>query len=288
MLAALRLVRRRWASTWSSPAAASAPPPTTSRRPSSATSAGARWCSTPRSRSGSRRSCCRCAHAGRTSTEETIRESNRKQAVIPAGRDGDRPGRHGAGAGRAAGPAGAGPDGRGAARAAARAAADVARRDRDRRPLPWRFGARRCTSSGCCGCTACPESEIATTLREAARVGCRPRADRGHDLRARRRARDRHALRAGRSARPTRRSPRSCASATPTRCTPMTAATSTIRWPRCCVAAGPARRRRRVLHRRAAARTPDRPSRGLGLPARRHRRLLERGQGAARGGACAS
>ena len=68
----------RW--TWCSPAAGSGRPPTTSRPRSSGASRAARWSSTRRSRSASRRSCGRCRNAGRTST---WRRSRRATASRP-------------------------------------------------------------------------------------------------------------------------------------------------------------------------------------------------------------
>ena len=93
---------------------------------------------------------------------DAVRAANRKQALVPEGAYvidpvGTAPGRGGA---REA-------DGRGAAGPAARAPADVARRrwraSRCRRPSP---GAPS-TGRRWCGCSGCPESGLAETLRDA-------------------------------------------------------------------------------------------------------------------------
>ena len=157
--------------------------------------------------------------------EDAIRASNRKQALVPDGRDGARAGRHRARARRAGhrptvlvlpGPA-------------ARAAADV--------------GDGAGDASRCASCSrgagayeqrimrlfGIPESEIAAL---AARDRGRRRADRAardHHLPAARGDRDRDGVRAaGRRRSTTRSRPRS-ASATPTRCSPTTARRSTTR-----------------------------------------------------------
>ena len=83
-----------------------------------------------------------------------------------------------------------------------------------------------------------PESEIATTLREAEAAGVRARADRGHDLRARRRARDRDALRAARRRGLRRLRADRARAPRPTCSTPTTAPASTSRSRRCCVEQG--------------------------------------------------
>ena len=83
---------------------------------------------------------------------EAIRASNRKQAVVPRGRDGARAGRHGA---RARGaPADGAPDDRRAARPAARAAARCGRAAvADRRVPRGRWRARSSCARRCCGCS---------------------------------------------------------------------------------------------------------------------------------------
>ena len=84
---------------------------------------------------------------------EAVRASNRKQALVPEGAHGDRPGRHSAGARRAAGRRRRARD-RGDARTAARAARDVAAGGGHRRVPGRRSGARRIhtrTRSGCSG-----------------------------------------------------------------------------------------------------------------------------------------
>ncbi len=76
----------------------------------------------------------------------------------------------------------------------------------------------------------------------------------------------------------TRRSPTSCARATPTRSSPTTAAPSTSSGRGAAARASADDRHRRVLHRRAARRTPHRARRLLRPRRRRDRRLLQRGQ----------
>jgi molybdenum cofactor synthesis domain-containing protein len=115
------------------------------------------------------------------------------QAGDRAGRrDRARAGRHGAGARRAAGRRAPRADRRRIAGTTARAAAAVGWRRR-RRPSPARSKGARTMSSGCCGSTACRSRRSPRRCggrRERGRSG----ADRGHDLPAPRRDRDRHAL----------------------------------------------------------------------------------------------
>ena len=151
----------------------------------------------------------------------------------PAGRDDDRAGRDRAGARRAARRGARRPDRRRPARPAARAAADVGGRRRGRRRSPPRSATRRSTSSAMLRLYGLPESEIATTLRAAERGRRRARQTRGHDVRPRRRARDRHPLRAATRPPSTPASSGSCASATRTRSSPTTARRSTSRSRRC-------------------------------------------------------
>ena len=191
-----------------------------------AASRGARWCSTRRSRSGSRRSCAPLLKRWPEHRPRGDRAGNRKQATIPAGATVLEP--VGTAPGLVVTPAdGSGPDGRRAAGAAARAAADVA--------------AAVETSAGCAPCWSgrgdyrqrtlrlfgIPESEIAETLRVAERDGvelialevttCLKRGE--VEVVTRYEPDGEGAYRRLRA--------RSCASATPTRCSPRTAARST-------------------------------------------------------------
>ena len=140
-------------------------------------------------------------------TEETIRAVQPQAGGRARGRDGARAGRHRARRSSCRRPRAA------AARPSSCCPGPPRElqpmwRDGDRRPTPFAHAIRGATvyEQRMLRLFGLPESEIATTLRaaEARRRGARP--DRGHDLRARRRARDRHPLRAARRARSTTRS----------------------------------------------------------------------------------
>ena len=104
-------------------------------------------------------------------TEEAIRASNRKQAVVPAGATVIEP------VGTA--PALVVPPAEGRDGPTVVVLPGPPRelqpmwqqRDRDRRVRAARSATRRSTSSARCASTGCPESEIATTLREAEHAG---------------------------------------------------------------------------------------------------------------------
>ena len=104
-------------------------------------------------------------------SEEAIREANRKQAVIPAGATVLEPGRHRARTRRAARGGPRRPDRGRAARTAARAAADLGGWPRE--PQAFADATRDATvyEQRVLRLFGLPESEIATTLREAQAAG---------------------------------------------------------------------------------------------------------------------
>ncbi len=124
---------------------------------------------------------------------EAVLLSNRKQAVIPSGAVDPRAGRDGAGPRRDARLPGR--RRRWSCCRARRASCSRCGRRRWTSPrCRRRWRARSRTGARCCGCSGCPESEIAATLRAAVDRGHRARPARGHDVPAARRGRGRHAL----------------------------------------------------------------------------------------------
>ena len=93
---------------------------------------------------------------------EAVREANRKQAMVPGGRDGDRPGGHGARPGRP----GRRPGRDRAPGPAARAAGHVAARARRREPAQEVLGRAEPYRTMSIRMFGIPESELAKALRE--------------------------------------------------------------------------------------------------------------------------
>ena len=220
------------------------------RRPRRGARRGARGADLGDPRAAARR-------AGATSTTRRVRAGNRKQALVPRGRDGARAGRHRAGAGRAG-------------RRPGRAVVVLPGPPRELQPM-WAVALETDAAAGACSRGAgaleqrimrlfgIPESEIARTLRDVEAGACRSTAWRSRPACGAARSRSRRSSRRTPPATYARVRGRGAGAPRRRACSPATGRRSTRSWRGCCSGRRCDGRGGRVVHGRADGGPADRP-----------------------------